>query len=144
MTNRSSSSKESWSSHANHRIAISNPSKLHTPSYWHWLKRSKSAALVWTAMRIWLGVMWLQAGIAKIWGNENSSFLHHNVPAWQASLRTASPPTAGGELPAQFVVPNAAGSAYSLRSLNSPLVSVWPLVPYATAALEVWHCYSPT
>jgi thiosulfate dehydrogenase [quinone] large subunit len=59
-------------------LLLGNPSKLHTPSYWHWLKRSKSAALVWTAMRIWLGVMWLQAGIAKIWGNENSSFLHHN------------------------------------------------------------------
>jgi thiosulfate dehydrogenase [quinone] large subunit len=29
-------------------------------------------------MRIWLGVMWLQAGISKVWGAESSSFLHNN------------------------------------------------------------------
>jgi thiosulfate dehydrogenase [quinone] large subunit len=28
-------------------------------------------------MRIWLGVMWLQAGVAKIWGAENPAFLHN-------------------------------------------------------------------
>jgi thiosulfate dehydrogenase [quinone] large subunit len=59
-------------------LLLGNPSEIHAPHYWHWLKRSKSAALVWTAMRIWLGVMWLQAGIAKLWGSENPSFMHHN------------------------------------------------------------------
>ncbi|MGD0055149.1 MAG: TQO small subunit DoxD [Acidimicrobiales bacterium] len=56
---------------------IGNPSQVKTPRALSWLQTSKSAALVWNAMRIWLGVMWLQAGIAKIWGNENSAFLHH-------------------------------------------------------------------
>jgi len=32
-------------------------------------------------MRIWLGVMWLQAGVAKLWGAENPGFLHHNGAA---------------------------------------------------------------
>jgi len=35
-------------------------------------------ALVWTAMRVWIGVMWIQAGTAKLWGAENSAFLHNN------------------------------------------------------------------
>jgi thiosulfate dehydrogenase [quinone] large subunit len=35
-------------------------------------------AVVWTAMRVWLGVMWIQAGAAKLWGAENSAFLHHD------------------------------------------------------------------
>jgi thiosulfate dehydrogenase [quinone] large subunit len=57
---------------------IGNPSKVTTPRSLSWLQRSKSAALIWNAMRIWLGVMWLQAGIAKLWGAENPAFLHHN------------------------------------------------------------------
>jgi thiosulfate dehydrogenase [quinone] large subunit len=56
---------------------IGNPSNVRTPRSLYWLLRSKSAALVWTAMRIWLGVMWLQAGIAKIWGAENPAFMHN-------------------------------------------------------------------
>ena len=56
---------------------IGNPSNVRTPRSLYWLQRSKGAALVWNAMRIWLGVMWLQAGIAKIWGAENPAFLHH-------------------------------------------------------------------
>ena len=59
-------------------MLLGNPSQIHAPRYWHWLKRSKIAALIWTAMRVWLGVMWLQAGVAKIWGAENPSFMHHN------------------------------------------------------------------
>jgi len=57
---------------------IGDPSKAKTPRGLYWLQRSKSAALIWTAMRIWLGVMWLQAGIAKVWGAENPSFMHNN------------------------------------------------------------------
>jgi thiosulfate dehydrogenase [quinone] large subunit len=56
---------------------IGNPSNVRTPRSLYWLQRSKSGALVWNAMRIWLGVMWLQAGIAKIWGAENPAFLHN-------------------------------------------------------------------
>jgi hypothetical protein len=57
---------------------IGDPLKVRTPRSLYWLQRSKLAALVWNAMRIWLGVMWLQAGVAKLWGAENPAFLHHN------------------------------------------------------------------
>ncbi|MGC2486266.1 MAG: DoxX family protein [Acidimicrobiales bacterium] len=57
---------------------IGDPSKVKSPRVITWLQRSKLAALAWNAMRIWLGVMWLQAGIAKLWGAENPDFLHHN------------------------------------------------------------------
>lgn len=87
---------------------IGNPSKIETPRAWRWLQRSKLSALVWTAMRIWLGVMWIQAGVAKIWGAESAGFMHnggsgvagfatHGVAAysWWASFLHG------------FVVPNA-------------------------------------
>jgi thiosulfate dehydrogenase (quinone) large subunit len=57
---------------------IGDPVKVRTPRVLEWLQSSKSAALVWNAMRIWLGVMWLQAGVAKLWGAENPAFLHNN------------------------------------------------------------------
>ena len=57
---------------------LGDPSKVETPRSLYWLQRSKAAALIWNAMRIWLGVMWLQAGIAKVWGAENPDFLHNN------------------------------------------------------------------
>jgi thiosulfate dehydrogenase [quinone] large subunit len=57
---------------------IGDPSKVSLPRPLYRLQRSKSAALVWTAMRVWLGVMWLQAGVAKLWGAENPAFLHNN------------------------------------------------------------------
>jgi thiosulfate dehydrogenase [quinone] large subunit len=60
-------------------------------------------------MRIWLGVMWLQAGIAKIWGAENPAFWHnggagvagfaaHGVAAyswWGSFLHSFVVPNAG-------------------------------------------------
>jgi thiosulfate dehydrogenase [quinone] large subunit len=57
---------------------LDNPSELNTPRPLQWLARSKVMAVVWTAMRVWLGVMWIQAGASKLWGAENSAFLHHN------------------------------------------------------------------
>jgi hypothetical protein len=45
---------------------------------WESLKTSKLEALGWTAMRVWLGVMWIQAGSATIWGAETAGFLHNN------------------------------------------------------------------
>jgi thiosulfate dehydrogenase [quinone] large subunit len=88
---------------------IGNPSNVRTPRSLYWLQRSKGAALVWNAMRIWLGVMWLQAGIAKIWGAENPAFLHnggagvagfaaHGVAAyswWGSFLHSFVVPNAG-------------------------------------------------
>jgi thiosulfate dehydrogenase (quinone) large subunit len=57
---------------------LSNPSERTTPGALKWLERSKIMAIGWTAMRVWLGVMWIQAGVAKLWGAENSAFLHNN------------------------------------------------------------------
>jgi thiosulfate dehydrogenase (quinone) large subunit len=57
---------------------IGDPSKVRTPRVLYRLQRSKFAAPIWNAMRIWLGIMWLQAGVAKLWGAENPFFLHNN------------------------------------------------------------------
>jgi thiosulfate dehydrogenase [quinone] large subunit len=57
---------------------MANPEELETPRAISWLTRSKLMAVAWAAMRIWLGIMWIQAGVAKLWGAENPSFLHHN------------------------------------------------------------------
>ena len=56
---------------------IGNPSKIRTPRVIQWLQQSKASALVWTAMRVWLGVMWIQAGVAKLWGAESQAFMHN-------------------------------------------------------------------
>ncbi|MGD0055158.1 MAG: hypothetical protein ABSC34_06965 [Acidimicrobiales bacterium] len=88
---------------------IGNPSYVKTPRALQWLQHSKSASLVWTAMRVWLGVMWLQAGVAKLWGAENPYFLHnggsgvagfaaHGVAAyswWATFLHSFVVPNAG-------------------------------------------------
>jgi thiosulfate dehydrogenase (quinone) large subunit len=57
---------------------LGEPAARPTPRVWDWLRDSKLMALGWTAMRIWLGVMWIQAGVAKLWGAENPAFLHNN------------------------------------------------------------------
>jgi thiosulfate dehydrogenase (quinone) large subunit len=56
---------------------LGNPSELTVPRVLQWLARSKVMAVAWTAMRIWLGIMWIQAGVSKLWGAENPAFLHH-------------------------------------------------------------------
>jgi thiosulfate dehydrogenase [quinone] large subunit len=87
---------------------VGDPSKVNTPRPLYRLQRSKYAALVWTAMRVWLGIMWLQAGIAKIWGAENPGFLHNNGAGVQgfASHGVAAYSWWGSFLHS-FVVPNA-------------------------------------
>ena len=87
---------------------IGNPSSVRTPRSLYRLQRSKSAALIWTAMRIWLGVMWLQAGIAKIWGAENPGFMH-NGGAGVAGFAAhgAAAYSWWGSFLHSFVVPNA-------------------------------------
>jgi thiosulfate dehydrogenase [quinone] large subunit len=87
---------------------IGDPSALRTPRALVWLQRSKSAALVWTAMRVWLGVMWLQAGVSKLWGAENPAFMHNGGAgvAGFASHGVAAYSWWGSFLHS-FVVPNA-------------------------------------
>ena len=86
---------------------VGDPSKVATPRPLYRLQRSKYAALAWTAMRVWLGIMWLQAGISKLWGAESTAFLHgagvkgfasHGVPAyswWGSFLHSFVVPNAG-------------------------------------------------
>jgi thiosulfate dehydrogenase (quinone) large subunit len=57
---------------------LGNPSKVTAPVVLQLLARSKVMAIGWTAMRVWLGIMWIQAGVAKLWGAENPGFLHHH------------------------------------------------------------------
>jgi thiosulfate dehydrogenase [quinone] large subunit len=60
------------------RELLGEPSAITTPRILEWARTSKSLSVVWTAMRIWIGVMWIQAGTSKLWGAENPSFLHNN------------------------------------------------------------------
>ncbi|MGB7103057.1 MAG: hypothetical protein WBD82_00490 [Acidimicrobiales bacterium] len=87
---------------------IGDPSKVRTPKVLYRLQRSKFAAPLWNAMRIWLGVMWLQAGVAKLWGAENPYFLHNSGAgvAGFASHGVAAYSWWGSFLHG-FVVPNA-------------------------------------
>src|ERR1700691_444288 len=55
-----------------------NPAERTTPGLVAWLRESKVASVAWLAVRVWVGIMWMQAGIAKVWGAENPAFLHNN------------------------------------------------------------------
>jgi thiosulfate dehydrogenase (quinone) large subunit len=88
---------------------LGEPAKRHNVRAWEWLKESKLMALPLTAARCWLGVMWIEAGAAKLWGGENPGFLHnggaavagfaaHGVPAyswWGSFLHSFVVPNAG-------------------------------------------------
>lgn len=87
---------------------LGEPSAITTPKLLTWVQRSKVLALVWTAMRVWLGVMWIQAGVSKLWGAENPSFLHNNG-AGVAGFAAHGVPAYNwwGSFLHSFVVPNA-------------------------------------
>jgi thiosulfate dehydrogenase [quinone] large subunit len=55
-----------------------NPAERTTPGFVGWLRESKYASVAWLAVRVWVGIMWMQAGISKVWGAENPAFLHNN------------------------------------------------------------------
>jgi len=86
---------------------LSNPSELTNPRPVQWLAKSKIMAVGWTAMRVWLGIMWIQAGVAKLWGAENSAFLH-NEGAGVAGFAAHGTPAYSwwGTFLHGFVVPN--------------------------------------
>ena len=86
---------------------LGNPSQRTNPPVWDWLKESKVAAVVWLAMRVWLGIMWIQAGWAKLWGAENGAFLHHNGAGVAGFAAHGAPAyTWWGSFLHSFVVPN--------------------------------------
>ncbi len=92
----------------NIRQLLGDPSADTTPRLLTWVKQSKVLALGWTAMRVWLGVMWIQAGVAKLWGAENPAFLHNNG-AGVAGFAAHGVPAYSwwGSFLHSFVVPNA-------------------------------------
>jgi thiosulfate dehydrogenase [quinone] large subunit len=89
------------------RELLGEPSEVKTPKILTWVQSSKVLALGWTAMRIWLGVMWIQAGTAKLWGAENPAFLHNNG-AGVAGFASHGVPAYSwwGSFLHSFVVPN--------------------------------------
>ena len=92
----------------NIRELLGEPSAVKTPKFLTWVQSSKVLALGWTAMRVWLGVMWIQAGTAKLWGAENPAFLHNNG-AGVAGFAAHGVPAYSwwGSFMHSFVVPNA-------------------------------------
>jgi thiosulfate dehydrogenase [quinone] large subunit len=87
---------------------IGEPAKRTNLALWESLKTSKMAALVWTAMRVWLGVMWIQAGSAKLWGAEAAGFLHNNGAGVAGFASHGTPAYSWwGSFLHGFVVPNA-------------------------------------
>src|SRR6202451_4856606 len=87
---------------------IGEPTKRTNLQVWEGLKSSKLAALAWTAMRVWLGVMWIQAGFAKLWGAEAAGFLHNNGAGVAGFAAHGTPAYSWwGSFLHSFVVPNA-------------------------------------
>jgi thiosulfate dehydrogenase (quinone) large subunit len=86
---------------------LGQPSERKNLRAWEALKQSKIAAVGWTAMRVWLGAMWIQAGSAKLWGAENPAFLHNNG-AGVAGFAAHGVPAYSwwGSFLHNFVVPN--------------------------------------
>jgi len=88
--------------------AIGEPSKRSNPAVLQFLASSKVMAVGWLAMRVWLGIMWMQAGWAKLFGAENAYFLHNNG-AGVAGFAAHGVPAYSwwGSFLHSFVVPNA-------------------------------------
>ena len=90
-------------------IAIfGNPAERTSPAVLTWLRESKFVTPVWLAVRVWIGIMWIQAGIAKVWGAENPSFLHNNGAGVAGFAGHGVPAYSWwGSFMHSFVVPNA-------------------------------------
>jgi thiosulfate dehydrogenase [quinone] large subunit len=85
-----------------------NPAERTTPGFVGWLRESKYAAVAWLAVRVWVGIMWMQAGIAKVWGAENPAFLHNNGAGVAGFAGHGTPAYSWwGTVMHSFVVPNA-------------------------------------
>lgn len=86
---------------------IGEPAKRTNPRLWEQIKESKLLSVVWLAMRVWLGAMWLEAGYEKIWGNEAAGFFRHNGSGVAAFAAHGAPAYSWwGSFLHGFVVPN--------------------------------------
>jgi len=87
---------------------IGEPARRTNLPVWESLKSSRLAAPVWTAMRVWLGVMWIQAGSAKLWGAEAAAFIHNGGKGVAGFAAHGTPAYSWwGSFLHGFVVPNA-------------------------------------
>ena len=86
---------------------IGEPARRTNLPVWESLKTSKLAALGWTAMRVWLGVMWIQAGSAKLWGAEAAAFVHGGAGVAGFAAHGTPAYSWWGSFLHGFVVPNA-------------------------------------
>src|ERR1700733_4580795 len=85
-----------------------NPAERTTPGFVGWLRESKIASVAWLAVRVWVGIMWIQAGVAKVWGAENPAFLHNNGAGVAGFAgHGAAAYSWWGSVMHSFVVPNA-------------------------------------
>src|SRR5580698_3276198 len=87
---------------------LGSPAEREPSRVTQWLVGSKILAVGWTAMRVWLGIMWIQAGVAKLWGAENPAFLHNNGAGVAGfAAHGAAAYSWWGSFLHSFVVPNA-------------------------------------
>jgi len=87
---------------------IGDPAKRAGLGVWEWAKQSRMLAVGWLAMRVWLGIMWIQAGWAKLFGAENAFFLHNNGAGVAGFAAHGTPAYSWwGSFLHGFVVPNA-------------------------------------
>jgi thiosulfate dehydrogenase [quinone] large subunit len=87
---------------------LGTPSDRTTPGVLQWLGQSKVMAVGWLAMRVWLGIMWMQAGWAKLFGAENGFFMHNNGAGVAGFAAHGAPAYSWwGSFLHSFVVPNA-------------------------------------
>jgi thiosulfate dehydrogenase (quinone) large subunit len=85
-----------------------NPAERTTPGVFTWLRESKVASIAWLAVRVWIGIMWIQAGWAKVFGAENPYFLHNNGSGVAGFAGHGAPAYSWwGSIMHSFVVPNA-------------------------------------
>ncbi len=113
---------------------LRDPAAVETPRVLQFLTRSRIMGVGWSAMRIWLGVMWIQAGVAKLWGAENPAFLHHNGAGVAGfAAHGAAAYSWWGSFLHSFVVPNS-GWIGILVSLAEFLVGIGLAIGFLTPA----------
>lgn len=87
---------------------LGDPSKRSDARAVQFLQESKIMSIGWLAMRVWLGIMWMQAGWAKLFGAENGYFLHnHGAGVAGFAGHGVAAYSWWGSFLHSFVVPNA-------------------------------------